>query len=227
MRSIPLFFTLLATSAPSLAVDSKWGNIGVGAGVGPWPLTSGQEAGEEAGRHPNATSSVTFQRPYNGELETWGWRINITDLAIPNNPDQFGNSSANASEGLHVANTQWELTWPAGSDNFTEFLNERNMTASFAAYIASKPANITDRYNASAQGDCTALLGHQCVDAIKRSASGTDLPDILDKEECADTLDYRYGADYYKSAIAWRTSYIPSPLLTPTFKTPYHLPPFP
>jgi hypothetical protein len=216
MHSIPLLLTLLATSTPSLAVDSKWGNIGVGAGVGPWPLTSGQEAGEKAGRHPNATSSVTFQRSYNGEPETWGWRINITDLAIPNNPDQFGNASANASEGYHVANTQWELTWPAGSDNFTEFLNERNMTASFAAYLANKPANITNRYNASANGDCTALLGKECVDAIKRSASSSSTtPDILGNAECEDTLDYRYGANYYNGAISWRMScpVLPSNLL--------------
>jgi hypothetical protein len=203
MRPISLAFTLLATSSPSLAVDSKWGNIGIGSGVGPWPLASGQQAGEEAGRHPNATSSVTFQRSYKNSLETWAWRINITDLAIPNNPNQFGNSSANASLGLHVANTQWELTWPSGADNFTEFLNERNMSARFAAYLANKPANITDRYNASANGDCTALLGKECLDAIKRSAGSTTTQDLVGNNECADTLGYKYGGDYYNDAVGW------------------------
>jgi hypothetical protein len=208
MRSSSFFWTILAASAPSQAIDASWGNIGVGSSPGPWPLEEGYKKGEEAGRHPNATRAVTFDRQYENSQETWGWRINITELDIPNNPNQFGNASANSSENHRVTNTQWQLTWPGNENNFNEFLKKRNVRASFAGYIGNKPSNVTNGFNASStNGDCTALLGAECVAGLKRGAVGTTLK-ITGNQGCDDTLDLRDadGASFYNSAIGWSKS---------------------
>jgi hypothetical protein len=208
MRSSSLFWAILAASAPSQAIDASWGNIGAGSSPGPWTLEEGYKKGEEAGRHPNATRAVTFDRQYENNQETWGWRINITELAIPNNPNQFGNASANSSENHRVTNTQWQLTWPGNENNFNEFLKKRNVRASFAGYIGNKPSNVTNGFNASStNGDCTALLGAECVAGLKRGAVGTTLK-ITGNQGCDDTLDLRDadGASFYNSAIGWSKS---------------------
>jgi hypothetical protein len=206
MRTSSLVWTVLAASVPSHAIDQTWGNIGLGSGNGPWPLAEGFKKGEEAGRTPNATRSVTFQHKFNNTNETWGWRINITDLAIPNNPNQFGNASANSSENHHVTNTQWQLTWPGDDDTFNEYLQKRNVTASFAAYIGVLPSNVTNRYDASnTNGDCTALLGADCVAGLRVGASG-NTPSILSQNGCESTLDLRSLVTSYSSAIAWSKS---------------------
>jgi hypothetical protein len=206
MRTSSLLWTVLTASAPSQAIDSVWGDIGVGAGNGPWRSDEGYKKGEEAGRHPNATRSVTFQHKYQNTDETWGWRVNITDLAIPNNPSQFGNASANSSENHHITNTQWQLTWPGNEDTFNDFLQNRNVTASFAAYIGVLPSNVTSRYDAAnSNGDCTALLGADCVAGLKSGATGTSNIDILGRKGCESTLDQRGPVQSYNSAIAWRT----------------------
>jgi hypothetical protein len=207
MRTSSLVWTVLAASAPSHAIDQTWGNIGIGSGPGPWTLAEGLNKGEEAGRTPNATRSVTFQHKYENTNETWGWRINITDLAIPNNPNQFGNASANSSENHHVTNTQWQLTWPGNDDTFNEFLQKRNLTASFAAYIGVLPSNVTNRYDASnPNGDCTALLGADCVAGLMSGASD-NTPSIIGQNGCDSTLGLRSEVTSYSSAVAWSKFY--------------------
>jgi hypothetical protein len=211
MRTSSLLWTSLFSfspawaNRPTISISSEWGAIGPGGGSGPWHYDEGFEKGEEAARHPNATNAVTFNRTFDNKPETWTWRINITELAVPNVSWQFGNASANSSLNHHVVNTQWQLQWLGSnaSETFRDFLHSRNMTASFGAYIARKPANITDRYDASANGDCTALLGKQCVESLQSTASSRDSPSFINQAGCEDTLDYRYGTNAYNNAVAW------------------------
>jgi hypothetical protein len=81
---------------------------------------------EAAGRQLNVTSAVTSTRTYNNIPEIWTWRVNITEIAVPDQISDLGMPSANFSQGLHVANTQWQLEWPTDDDSLQMFLGKRN-----------------------------------------------------------------------------------------------------
>jgi hypothetical protein len=160
---------------------SAWGEILLPASgtlrPGPGDSSEALRAFESAGQRPNWTDSVTFSRVSNNTPETWTWRINITDLTIPNDISELGSSSASYSKGFHVANTQWQLQWPSSSgnssepsssDNLLSFLSERNLDIALNALSVFVPSNVTNQYNANDNGNCTSLLGSECTQAITR-----------------------------------------------------------
>ncbi|KAF1829643.1 hypothetical protein BDW02DRAFT_573779 [Decorospora gaudefroyi] len=128
-----------------------------------------QQVMEAAGRHPNATSTVTFARTFNNEEENWTWRINITELNVPNSIYDLGMPEADFSEGLKFANVQWQLQWPgseSGNSDIRSLLAERNATVMFGSIIYSLPANVTDSYSDDDKGDCAPFLGEDCARSV-------------------------------------------------------------
>ena len=97
---------------------------------GPADTKAGEATFETAGRHSNATSAVIFTRTSNTDSQEWTWRVNISDVAVPNDLADLGKASANNSLGLHIANVQGQLSWPKSSDNDSEtlehFLQQQN-----------------------------------------------------------------------------------------------------
>lgn len=142
-----------------------------------------------AGRHPNDTNAVSFTRVYNNSEETWTWRINVTDIAIPNNIRYLGSSSANYSEGLHVANTQWQLGWPGDSDSLQKLLEQRNSSLYVTTAIQHLPSNVTKHYSDSDNGNCTALLGANCTQSITMSALRGTAVSYGELDGCDGTVD--------------------------------------
>jgi hypothetical protein len=137
------------------------------------------QAFEAAGRQPNASDVVIFSRSYNGKAEDWTWRINVTDLAIPDRTSDLGSSSASFARGLHITNTQWQLQWPGSSDTLQSFLSGRDMEVTFNALSVLKPSNVTDAYNAGDKGNCTKLLGNECTQSITKAISEGSTLQIL------------------------------------------------
>lgn len=143
---------------------------------------------ETNGRTPNATTSVPFNRTYNGTIEQWRWRVNVTDIAVPDSISSIGRNDVNFTQGLRVANTQWQLEWPASVGQTLEgSLRARDGIAYFTALISNKPWSITDGYSDDNDGDCAPILGEECVESLTEAASrGTVL--FTGLEGCEDTL---------------------------------------
>ena len=210
-------FLLIFTAAQT-------GNSVAGVGIlspgGPSGVNASTQATELAGRHPNGTASTTFQRLVDDTSETWTWRVNITDIAVPNEPVNLGMSSANFSEHLHIVNTQWELQWPDGnnsSESFTDYLRRIDSRAYFNAMILNLPSNITQAYSNQTNGNCTTILGDDCVRSIKSAVSLGGNLQTSDLTGCASTLDVarpNTGADLGFGKIVTDNSVIGFAILT-------------
>jgi hypothetical protein len=191
------FSLLLAFFAVSALAASSSGPLKSGLGRTP----EAEQVVADAGRQSNGTSSIDFTRTFNNTPETWNWRINTTELAVPSPIDDLGKPEANYSQGLKVANIQWQLQWP-GSDedgsSFQSFLKARNATASFEAVIVNLPDNITDGYKDEDNGSCKTILGEQCVQSLADDSSS--------REGCEHTLSVdiggiRSGGDFSKCIV--------------------------
>jgi hypothetical protein len=95
-----VFSLLLAFFAVSALATSSSGPLKSGFGRMP----EAEQVAADAGRLPNGTSSVDFTRTFNNTPETWNWRINTTELAVPYPIDDLGKPGANYSQVLKVAN---------------------------------------------------------------------------------------------------------------------------
>ncbi|KAE8836604.1 hypothetical protein PTNB73_04561 [Pyrenophora teres f. teres] len=161
------------------------------------------QVSENVGRYPDDTELVTFSRMYNGTQEEWSWRINVTNVPVPNEISQLGMKGADSSEGHQVVNVQWQLGWPNDRNtSLQQYLTERNIKASFGAMISNKPANITKKYENDDNGDCMPLLGEQCVQSLTQSASKGDAIHFDGLEGCADSLELQ-GDGQVQSSTSW------------------------
>lgn len=133
---------------------------------------AGQAAAVAAGRTPNATSNVVFKALVDGTEQMFTWRVNITELTLPNDIQTFGQPSAtNFSKGLHAANTQWQLEWPQGGSNrsLQSFLSDnRQRTFFISAGINYAPVSITKSWTNPRDGNCSSLLGATCVAELQQ-----------------------------------------------------------
>jgi hypothetical protein len=160
---------LLVTSSSALPES---GILKSGPGTSP----EAQRAAEAAERQPNATSSIDFTRTFNNTPETWTWRINTTELSVPDPFYNLGKADADYSQGLRVANIQWQLRWPGSGDDdgsFQSFLIARNATAQFNTVILSLPSNITDRYP-DENGNCATVLSEECIQSLTDDGSSRE-----------------------------------------------------
>lgn len=157
-------------------------------GIGSTPAA--EQVSEEAGRHPNATSSVAFSRMFNNTSEAWEWRTNITEFAVPNRLADLGLPSANFSEHLHVVNIQWQLDWPGVSgQSLQSFLSRRNMSVYINTLITNLPSHVTSRYSDADNGDCAAILGTACTQSLSQAAADESPIDFVDLDGCQGTLN--------------------------------------
>nr|POF13345.1 hypothetical protein CFP56_10492 [Quercus suber] len=183
----------VAALALSTSAQSQFGTVGA---LSPGSLGDTPEAKEllaEYGRTPNATSQLTFNRSGEHMLETWGWRLNVTEVPVPNNPRLFGNASANSSENLTVTNVQWQLDWPGDeSDTLQSFLGQRNWTLFSWNLRAVLPLNITDHINSETKDNCSAILGAECAASLEEQAAQGRDASFSDLAGCASTLDVGY-----------------------------------
>jgi hypothetical protein len=178
--ALPLLCALSELSSTVSAQQSIGLPISGPGEPGPGDTPEALHVSDAAGRHPNATTSVTFQRKYNNTKEEWTWRVNLTEIAVPDNISDLGDSSANFSKGLHIVNTQWQLEWPTSSSNgganssnntFEAFLQERNMNASFTSLVVKHSSKIADDYDDDDNGDCKKVLGRDCAKALTDAVS--------------------------------------------------------
>jgi hypothetical protein len=165
---LPLFLFVLSTSAELFVPKTDSNRPGIGS------TPEALRVSELAGQHPNATTLISFKRSYNNTPETWTWRVNISDIAVPDTLDDLGNPSATFSKKLHVANTQFQLDWPGNKNTFQAFLADRNMRVELVSMIRHLPSNVTDKYDLQKDGkdgSCVNVLGQSCVDDITRQSS--------------------------------------------------------
>ncbi|CBX99621.1 hypothetical protein IAQ61_005125 [Plenodomus lingam] len=191
MRLSYFSWALLSISASAQAEGNGWGVIGVNkAGSG---SDEAVRVFEDAGYSPNASDVVTFTQNFNNTAEEWTWRINVSEIAVPDNSQDLGLERANFSEGLHVAHTQWQLVWPGEEDDLLSFVKSRSVdSARFSAFMATVYSNITDRFEDSDDGDCTPMLGERCVESIRnRAVNGEDEMAWSNLEGCESTFDAR------------------------------------
>jgi hypothetical protein len=153
----------------------------------------GEQVFEDAGRQPNATSSVTFKRTFERAEENWTWRINVTEVAVPNNLNDIGKESANYSQGLRVAHTQWQLEWPGDEETLQDYLARTNRSIRISEMISDKPRNITDRYKDEDNGNCTSVLGDKCTRSLTLAASSSGSVSFSSVKDCEDTLPINRG----------------------------------
>jgi hypothetical protein len=176
-------FALATTYAQVIQLPTS-GTLRPGPGDSPAIL----QIFEAAGQHPNETDSITFVRDFNDAEETWTWRVNVTDIAVPNKISDLGDPSASSSTGYHVANTQWQLQWPGNnSSSLQSFLAERNLNVTFNALSIFLTSNITSKYNADDRGNCTNLLGSKCTQAISDATRHGNAMQ-LGFPDCRDTI---------------------------------------
>ncbi|RAR16550.1 hypothetical protein DDE83_000115 [Stemphylium lycopersici] len=203
MRSTPLWSAVFLASSASAQTGNpglpKIGPLKPGIGNTPEAL----QVSEDAGRKPNDTDLVAFTRMFNGTEEEWTWGINITSFRVPNRIEDLGAPHANDSNGWYITNIQWQLGWPGDKgDSLQGYLADRNMSASFGAMISNKFPGLTEDYHADDNGDCTALLGDDCVRSLAKSASRGDTVQFDSLDGCEDTLD-AHGDGDIQSGTAW------------------------
>jgi len=208
MRASPLLSALFALLcvAQNNGLPSS-GPLKPGYGSTPEAL----KVSEAAGRQPNASSSVTFTRKYNNTDESWTWRINITEIAVPDRVSDLGKDSANFTQGLRVANIQWQLGWPSEDESLQALLGNRNSSVSFTALVSNKPSNITDRYKNEDNGNCAPVLGDQCTKSLTEAASKNTKFDSTTLEGCGDTLNVNGGGQQAGTSFGKATPILRNP----------------
>lgn len=151
---------------------------------------STQQLFESAGRSPNETSSASFVF-FPGNVSspesniTWSWRVNITDVVIP---EQV------SPGGLHVVNEQWQLQWPEGG-SLESYMARSGIDGTFStslclsAGVFTLPSNVTSRIPESNRNNCSEILGSECVRGILQSGfPGCEGSGFRTPMACMDTL---------------------------------------
>lgn len=198
MKSVLLFALQLALHVAAYTDSSP----AIGGGPGPVPDAALFTA---AGRHPNDTSSVTFQRPSG----TWTWRVNITDVSVPDNTTT---STVKNLTDPRVVNVQWDLRWPGNGSLADAILldnNGRSMADPEQLCVVmiggTWGPNITSNYSASDNGDCSNVLGSQCAQSVMSHLGGSvgtcPTADLSNLEGCNSTLSTSRGPGQLSFAL--------------------------
>lgn len=147
-----------------------------------------------AGRQPNETSSASFYfAPGNFSNSdsdaTWTWRVNISEVAVPDDA------------GSRVVNTQWGLQWP-GAGSLHSFVERAGLVGNnhsglcLAIARFGLPSNITSRYSQSDAGNCSAVVGSECLERFRDAWLSSDCDEAAgfsNIPECMNTLAFPQG----------------------------------
>lgn len=174
MHVVAFLARALLLAAPALADDKFHQLITVGGGPGiVRSATPGAAIVAAAGRTPNATTNATWiAKLGNGPIVQWTWRVNLTNVPVPNNVDDLGTPKANFSEDLRSANTQYELIWPSAAagtnESLNEFLRASGTNISFNNVQLTLPSGA--QFTSYANGSCRSILSDECIQGLKRNA---------------------------------------------------------
>lgn len=178
MRSLALSSALFATSTVAVVYSDVIG-FGNAPLLAPILLQTAAES-------PDNTSSVTFSESFDGaNNQTWSWRINITNVAVPNATVPYPGESPAITPDPHVAYTTYDLSWPGSgtlNDQLADLVNsteggnvlpETNLCV-YVVGASSFPSSIANKYSASENGGCSDTLGSQCVQSVLGAVNGYD-----------------------------------------------------
>lgn len=141
-----------------------------------------REALDQADTNPNASHTVRFSYPGNGE--DWDWTLQISDVSVP--------GISNSTTDAHVAFTTWHFQ----SRKDVEPLPPRYAAGSrVCAYLM----DINFPYNVSSQWEpgnssCVPALGESCASALSAvqitdSCDTSNAHGILSSDACEGMLD--------------------------------------
>lgn len=195
----PFFWSLTllilpALAEPSSSLQSIDGNFSPGRGR--TNTNASEEVFAAAGRNPNATSALEFNRTDFSTPGSWIWRINITDVPLPNDFNDLGRPSANASEDVRIINTQYQLLWPGATQNMSlqQYLQTNNLTVYVTSLAVSLSSSQTSKYNSMANGTCADILGDECTQSLMSATATMDQGfGTLGLQGCANSLDKSQG----------------------------------
>nr|POE71362.1 hypothetical protein CFP56_62457 [Quercus suber] len=134
-------------------------------------------------QNPNATNSVTFDLLSNSATTSMQltWRVNVTDISVPNATVEFPGESPPIGDDPHITNLVYDFQWP-GSDTLNQvFADSLDASSSNAVPLdiplcifvvrSNFPTSIADKYSPDDGASCDSTLGSQCVSAITSGIS--------------------------------------------------------
>ncbi|SMQ48383.1 unnamed protein product [Zymoseptoria tritici ST99CH_1A5] len=136
-----------------------------------------------AGESANNTRSVTFPG-FSGE--TWTWRVNISNVAVPDAIQAFPSEQPPLVDPKIVYVT-YDIQWP-GAETLNEKINQsesdRNQGQGreicMTAYDVDVRARYANQYKESDNGDCESIFGDNCtaglMSALRSSSGGCQSP---------------------------------------------------
>jgi hypothetical protein len=114
------------------------------------------------------TRSVTFPGIDN---ETWTWRVNITNVAVPDARQPFPGEQPPLVDP-HVVYMTYDFQWPGGG-TLNEKINQSDSSVSgqpqqvcMTTYWAPVRSQYANRYQESDNGDCSSVFGGDCTAAF-------------------------------------------------------------
>lgn len=129
----------------------------------------------DAGQHPNASRTVNFTRTDNNTTSDWSWRIAVSDLRVPSPISSLGTENASYAGDFHITNAQFQLTWPQAdggqNQSLQEFLGAQKliMKVTVSQFLPTKDQ--LENYSGSPDGNCTAVIGSDCMAALARDGA--------------------------------------------------------
>jgi len=118
---------------------------------------------EQAALTPNNTNTIPFTID---SFEGWSWRVNITNVAVPNATVASPGDSASLTLDPHVAYTTYDLRWPNSgtlNDQLISMANTSGVSSSGLDMCAYVTTGIVAK---QAQSNCSSALGDQCVQSM-------------------------------------------------------------
>lgn len=208
MLLYPSLVILLVSAAA--AQNADFGESG-SLSIGDYNTPQAEQVYLNAYNNPNASQSVTFQAP-GTSAGSWTWRVTVAEINIPDNHQDLGLPSANYSLHERITNTQWHLEWSLkNNSNVTlqALLGESNVDLYINAIQATFSKSALSQYSQQSNGDCTALLGSQCLQAIQVAAvenfngGSVGNVDIQNLANCSDAFRRAGASDFSFSASLW------------------------
>jgi len=156
--------------------------------------TAGTAIVAAAGRMPDLTAVRHFDNSWTGLSRDamWDWRINITNITVPNTIQDLGKPNADYSQNKSVVNTQWQLNWPGvdRGDNYTleEYLYRTYGEEAYmfvGAYHIYLPDNVISQYKSpNPDFNCSTILNATCIAGITSAAAAQQSINIAAIDGC-------------------------------------------
>ncbi|KAK0796789.1 hypothetical protein LTR75_010090 [Friedmanniomyces endolithicus] len=118
---------------------------------------------EQAALTPNNTNTIPFTID---SSEGWSWRVNITNVAVPNATAASSGDGASLTPDPHVAYTTYDLRWPNSGTLNDQLISMANTSGAASSGLDMCAYVTTGIVAKQAQSNCSSALGDQCVQSI-------------------------------------------------------------